>query len=58
MSHILLVISLGLFLINCIGIKSKIPKETDNEEMWKKIANYFEPPAEYKNEYGNYRSPL
>lgn len=26
--------------------------------MWVKIANYFEPPAEYNNEYGNYRSPL
>ena len=56
--HILFVISLGLFLINCIGIKSKSTKETDNEEMWGKIVNYFEPPTEYKNEYGKYRSPL
>ena len=57
-SHILLVISLGLFLINCIGIKSKNPKGTDKDEIWGKIANFFEPPTEYKNEYGNYRSPL
>ena len=56
--HILLFITLGLFLINCAGAKSKNPKKVENEYLWGKIATYFEPPTEYKNEYGNYRSPL
>ena len=28
------------------------------KEIWKKISGYFSPPAEYKDQVGNYRSPL
>lgn len=33
-------------------------KKTDPQTAWNKIAPFFSPPAEFINEYGNYRSPL
>jgi len=56
--HILIFIFLGLFLINCVGIKPKNPQKVDYKAVWGEIAPYFEPPAEYENAYGNYHSPL
>lgn len=57
-SYILILISLGLFLTNCVGTKSKGSKEAEKNAIWGQIATYFEPPSEYKNVYGDYRSPL
>ena len=48
----------GIFLIDCTGIKSKTALDRNHKELWRKISTYFEPPSEYKNVYGNYRSPL
>ena len=57
-SYILILISLGLFLTNCVGTKSKGLMEAEKNAIWGQIATYFEPPSEYKNVYGDYRSPL
>ena len=57
-SYILILISLGLFLTNCVGTKSKGLMEAEKNAIWGQIATHFEPPSEYKNVYGDYRSPL
>ncbi|MDR2915933.1 MAG: S9 family peptidase [Tannerella sp.] len=31
---------------------------TDKSDTWNKIEAYFDPPEEFKNQYGDYRSPL
>lgn len=56
--YLLLFISLGLLLSNCAGAPSKVSKNTEKDKLWEQIATYFDPPAEYKNVYGDYRSPL
>ncbi len=37
--------------------QDKLPAESQ-QDSWKQIASYFSPPAEWKNEFGDYRSPL
>ncbi len=53
-----ILISLGLFLTTCIGTKPRGLMEAEKNAIWGQIATYFEPPSEYKNVYGDYRSPL
>ncbi|HCU18389.1 MAG TPA: sialidase, partial [Bacteroidales bacterium] len=38
--------------------QSVINNETPDNPSWTSIAPFFSPPAEYKENYGNYRSPL
>jgi hypothetical protein len=38
--------------------QSIISKESSNNSSWSKISSFFSPPDEYKDKYGNYRSPL
>lgn len=47
---------MSLFLISC-GTSSKIQKK-ETAIALAKIKPYFSPPAEYANDYGNFRSPL
>jgi len=37
--------------------QDKLPAEAQ-QDSWKQIVSYFSPPAEWKNEFGDYRSPL
>ena len=59
-----------LFLLVVVGIvfcqfakpdicqaQDKLPAESQ-QDSWKRIVSYFSPPAEWKNEFGVYRSPL
>lgn len=56
--HIFKLVLIGLFLINYNLAKSDNPRKLDYEDIWSKIASYFEPPTEYRDVYGKYRSPL
>lgn len=55
----------GIFIIVCLmgtlviqlGCKTNSNDKSESEE-WKEIAEYFSPPEEFVNNYGNYRSPL
>ena len=45
--------------LNCaLYGQSIINKESSNDPSWSKISTFFSPPEEYKNNFGNYRSPL
>lgn len=55
---IILIITLSFLQINCSGTKVKDAQDIDNNETWKQISQYFEPPENLKGEYGEYRSPL
>ncbi len=54
-----------IFIIVCLfgalliqsGCKTNSNDKSESEE-WKAIAEYFSPPEEFANNYGNYRSPL
>jgi dienelactone hydrolase len=57
----------ALLLLYCAGTcfaQGKIqsthaaPVDQNKQEIWKKIAPYFSPPAQYENKFGDYRSPL
>ena len=52
-----IIICLGLCMNSCMRNNSSYSKKTDTK-TWRKISAYFNPPAQYKNKYGNYRSPL
>ena len=53
----ILIIALSLSQVSCTGATTKDSQETENE-TWQKISQYFEPPENLKDEYGEYRSPL
>lgn len=55
-SKLFLGFCMSLFLISC-GTSSKIQKK-ETAIALAKIKPYFSPPAEYANDYGNFRSPL
>ncbi len=53
------IITLFIFQINCKWTNTKVPyKNNNNNKTWKQISQYFVPPEELKNKYGEYRSPL
>ena len=54
---VLILFVFGLLLINCRGTKSNSSNDNNNEK-WEEIASYFKPPIEFKNLYGDFRSPL
>ena len=39
------------------GQTVNIPRN-DSDSAWQKISSYFNPPAEFREVYGDYRSPL
>lgn len=49
------------FLLLAFSLSSCVLKTSDElkkNEIWDKLKVYFSPPMEYRNVYGNYRSPL
>lgn len=52
-------LALGLaFAISCTSNPQLSDEKTEKSILWDKIAPYFTPPAEFKNRYGSFRSPL
>lgn len=51
-----------LILIFCFSVNLKSQtisnKDTDKQATWGKISQFFTPPEEFKDKYGDYRSPL
>ena len=50
---LLLVLLFGAQSVGVQGLSG-----SDRKELWKEISQYFQPPAEYAEDYGEYRSPL
>lgn len=49
------------FLITSVlvtDLNAQSLKKAERQAIWVQIAPFFSPPAPYKNEFGNYRSPL
>lgn len=61
MKHIFKVVLIiwiaGLF-ISCKNANISREDQLKQQAVWEKIEAYFSVPAEYKEEYGNYRSPM
>ncbi|MEX0994035.1 MAG: dienelactone hydrolase family protein [Balneolaceae bacterium] len=58
--HILFSLVILIMIIPHVNLYSQHGDEKDVKarDLWERIAPYFSPPAEYKNEYGAYPSPL
>ena len=54
----LLLISILVIAANAKAQDSSVSDTIASKEIWKKIAPYFSPPDEYKDQYGTYRSSL
>jgi len=55
------IIPIRYFSFASTSLKAQNQKDfdtLDSKNTWEKIAPYFSPPHEYKNQYGNYRSSL
>lgn len=52
-----IIICNGYCTISCMGNKLTNSQQ-DNIKAWNQIKRYFNPPMLYKDNYGNYRSPL
>jgi dienelactone hydrolase len=54
--------TLVLMIVLCISVNMKSQnlsvKTADAQALWEKISPFFSPPAEFKDKYGDYRSPL
>jgi len=48
---------LNLILIACFTAAAA-RSQTDRDALWQRLANYFQPPAEFTGQLGSYRSPL
>ena len=46
------------FLFSSLGLCAQKPLKADKEELRSAISEYFAPPAEFVEVYGDYRSPL
>ncbi|MEO9003152.1 MAG: hypothetical protein ABI288_00370, partial [Ginsengibacter sp.] len=55
---ILLTVSFFSFGSHSIAQNPLTANEVASDQTWKKIAPFFTPPVEYKDQYGTYRSPL
>mgnify|MGYP000968360594 CR=1 FL=1 len=55
---IFILIFLYLFIIENISAQSFYRYYAKKRETWNKIKPFFNPPKEFKNQYGNYRSPF
>ena len=64
MSNSKIIFSSFVFMLQFMNLicelkgQSVINNETPDNPSWTSIAPFFSPPAEYKENYGNYRSPL
>ena len=55
----LVIFSLPCWFIGCNLNKPEIPQAMIRQQVdWQEIATYFTPPDQYKNEFGEYPSPL
>ena len=52
-----IIICIGFCTASCIENKQTNSLQY-NTKAWNKIKDYFNPPVIYKDNYGNYRSPL
>jgi len=57
-SKISILIFLFVFIIGSASAQSSCLHHAKKKDLWNKIKPFFNPPKEFKNQYGNYRSPL
>jgi hypothetical protein len=53
----LLILSVAL-AIGCTSNSQSSGEKTEQAILWNKIAPFFTPPAEFKDQYGSFRSPF
>src|SRR5262249_18029567 len=50
--------STALLTATCASQENPPSKGTDERISWQSLAPFFEPPSDFRNAFGNYRSPL
>jgi len=57
-SKISILIFLFVFIIESASAQSSCLHHAKKKDLWNKIKPFFNPPKEFKKQYGNYRSPF
>ena len=56
--HILFLLGWISILVSCHGPRQSVVPEPGPSEIWSQIDTFFAPPAQWVNQYGDFRSPL